>query len=200
MRLQRSRKPRGPGEGAVLGAADGRTPWLWKPFFSRGRGPQKIIQPVESSHLADGETQAQVSRMAWLKLPPKLLLLWVGGMIRFAFDSRSSCPFPQNLVLRCPHHPECDRGGSQSPGQGEVFLSGLWGSPSLQLNAPSPWSAPPCSHSRTLAPPSGHTEHCSWSRSAWRPSPWNVGPQSPLTSLQNGPTPCSSFPNRGLEL
>ena len=30
------------------------------------------------NHLTDGETEGQVGRVAWPKLPPKLLTLWVG--------------------------------------------------------------------------------------------------------------------------
>lgn len=73
-------------------------------------------------------------------------------------------------------------------GQGQ--RGGVWGRtsdtvPSHLPNAPIPGERHPIVHLRMLAPPSGHKEHCSWSRSAWNPNLWSID----RTSLPSAQSP-----------
>ena len=73
--LQKSLKGEGPGERPMLGTCKLQDPHGYEILALTGAWGLR-------NHLTDRETEAQVSRRHWLKLPPpKLLMLWVGKLV-----------------------------------------------------------------------------------------------------------------------
>lgn len=125
-------------EPRVVGA-----PWLWNLSSTIAEG-LKIIQLIESPHLTDGETEAQVGRMAWLKLPPPQVAPPPGlGVLRFASDLPSPAHFRRTWYPTTPTTLSVTEEAARAQVKGEVFATGLWGSPFPPAECSLPRERPP---------------------------------------------------------